>query len=466
MKILNFKLYIMIRKLLFNNIYLLLGIVFFYSNIVCANGDDSLPTRIKEVKTLIANGEYQDAVKIMDELYLKYPDSLSVLLDRAVCNLYIGRADVAKLMMNKYLDKDTTNYDTYNVKGAACENLGELDSALTNYNIAIKMNNKIPDAYYNRGKVYFSQHKYSEALNDLIKAKQNCSKGTNNNNIIMLLAQTYVAVHQYDKALKEFKIIEKKNPDNIFITQNMADAYFLNKNYKMAIEYYTKALNIDSNNVNMLNNRAICYNEIRESEKAELDQEKIETIQRQQGVQIQLLKYKDIVAEDDAFKFKIPNNWRAFSSDMKDSVIIVFFNPEFKNIVNSDTIDYNFGGELKIIKSNLITDADLNNIINQRAAISDNYVLNREIETSNYRYYKNIMKKLYNPTASLHQGLMKAEYNNFSDDPSDNRFILEYHCVNNKGWLATLYIWVPIDEAFYYEKLLDYILSTLSINIQ
>ncbi len=460
------KLFMTIRSLLKNVCFFILFLFLFMENSFSQEVSE-FNIKSQEIKLLLSKSNYKEAIVIANELYKKYPDSLSVLIDIGICNLYLGRSDITKLMANKYIEKSNKNYDVHNLKGAACENLGELDSAFISYSTAIELNDKRADAFFNRGRLLFNQAKYSEALKDLIIAKKVCPSDVENFNIVMMLGQTYAALKQYDKALIEYKLIEKNNNQNLFLMQNMANSYFFKKDYEKASEYFTKILEIDSNNVDILNNRALCYNELQESEKAELDYIKIEKIQKEKGVQINLLKYKEVVPADKSFKFKIPENWRAFSYDKKDTVqdtvIIKFFNKDFYNVVNADTIAYNFGGELKIIKNNIkdTTTNETNDILAKMALIADKYILEREMERSKYNYYRITFRKLFNSNPLLIQGLVKAEYD---DNGMEKRYIIEYYAVNNKGDLAKLYLWVPLEDAFFYEKLLEYIIETFNMN--
>lgn len=423
-------------------------------------GTEHIEAKLLEVETLISQQDYSSAISILKSIEAEDPENRNVLFNLGLCYLQIGRADVTKRYLSKYIELEKKDYAAHNLLGIAFENLGETDSSFVYFNKAIKINSKASEAYFNRGRLYFSQSKFELALKDFLKAKSD----DKNFNLSMMLAQTYYALGKYAEALKEYKISLNLKPNDFLILKNLGNTASQLKDFKAAIEYYSQALEIQDDDVDILNNRMLCYNELEDSENSEKDAQRIKDIQAEKGVQISMLQYKMIKSEDDILWLRIPKNWRAFVSDnakTKDSVIIKFFNPDFENNVSQENFTYSFGGELKIIKN---ISLDTSQSINMaRAAISEKYEMERLEETQQYYLYKPTFRKIFNPTEKLNQGLVKAECQETQD--LERRIIHEYHAVTNNGWLITLYVWLPEQDSFYYEKLLDFIIESLQINI-
>lgn len=462
-------------------------------NNTCLGKD--IEQKLNKVDMLLNSQEYRQASEILYELEQEYPDNPAILFSSSFCYLYLGRADISKNYANKYISIGKPIADIYNIKGAACEYLDELDSAIYCFSKAIEIDKKSPDAYFNRGKIYFNKKEFSLALSDFKSAKNNTKikisknqkndKNINSNNIntnninadiFIMLAQTYVSMGKYNEAVEEYKIAETIKQNNAFVLQNLGNLYYLLKDFSTAEKYYSKVLNIEPENLEVLNNRALCYNELGESEKAEIDQANIETIQIKTGIQLNKLKFKNVVSPKEDFSFSIPEDWRAFVSEspdintestskninLSDTTTILFFNPNFDNSISDYSITYDFGGELKLIKN--VQPASQSTDIEQekeskRTAIAIEFETERQEKINTFTYYKILSRKIFSPTEKLDQGFLKAEC--ILDTNSNLRTQMEYYAVNNSGDLLVFTIWVPKEQSFFYEKLLEYIISTI-----
>ncbi len=438
-------------------IILIVSITQLYSQTSILNSENT-EAKLLEVEQMMGRGDYRNAISLLHKIEEEEPQNLSILFNLGFCYLKTGRADVTKTYMGRYIDRNKNYYPAYNLKGIACQRLGEADSAIIYFTKAIKLDDKLQEAFFNRGNIYISQSRFKKALKDFLKVKK---IGKNNQNINIMLAQTYVGLRKYKNALKEYMLALKFKPKDFMLIKSIANVLVKLKKYKEAIKYYSKALNIEPDNIEALNNRMMCYNNIEEeSEKAELDGQRIKQIQKEKGVQTDLLSYKMVSPQDKSFLFRIPKNWRAFVAENKDSTVIKFFNPEFKNVVNAEEFYYSFGGELKIKKH--IKFKDKKDIKKSMAIVSEKYMKDRLNESQKYIYYRPTFKKLFNPTDKLHRGLIKAKIQ--KDEMDEELVIHEYHAITNSGWFVTLYIWVPEKDAFYYENLLEFIISSLKIN--
>ena len=165
-------------------------------------GTEHIEAKLLEVETLISQQDYSSAISILKSIEAEDPENRNVLFNLGLCYLQIGRADVTKRYLSKYIELEKKDYAAHNLLGIAFENLGETDSSFVYFNKAIKINSKASEAYFNRGRLYFSQSKFELALKDFLKAKSD----DKNFNLSMMLAQTYYALGKYAEALKEYKV--------------------------------------------------------------------------------------------------------------------------------------------------------------------------------------------------------------------------------------------------------------------
>ncbi len=75
----------------------------------------------------------------------------------------------------------------------------------------------------------------------------------------VILANTYYAQHEYDKAIETYKKSLEFEPNNSAIYNSIGASYHMNKEYKEAIKSYKKSIEFDPNNESAYNNLAIVH---------------------------------------------------------------------------------------------------------------------------------------------------------------------------------------------------------------
>lgn len=85
-----------------------------------------------------------------------------------------------------------------------------------------------------------------------------------------IIGNIYIHYNMLQDALNYLYQAHQLAPKDVEIINNIANIYFVDKQYGLAIEYYTKAINTEPNEV-VYSNRAICYENIGEYELAQQD---------------------------------------------------------------------------------------------------------------------------------------------------------------------------------------------------
>ncbi|PKC02280.1 TPR-like protein [Rhizophagus irregularis] len=168
-------------------------------------------------------------------------------------------------------------------------------------NEAIELKGKKPNAWYIRGEIHLRQGNYNDAVKDLTTS---IYYNANINNLYTILGISYYNNND-EYALKNFNIMLKKDPNNYLCLRYCAYIYEKQgkfsdtskildkllsisekdslilcyygeilskmKKYDSAIPYFTKANNIDPENVHNLTKRAIIYYILQEYDNALLD---------------------------------------------------------------------------------------------------------------------------------------------------------------------------------------------------
>lgn len=134
-------------------------------------------------------------------------------------------------------------------------NLAEIDKierladsvALYNYNKAISLKKGYTECLTNRGAIYRTMG--AKAVNKGIQASNQATKYH-----FDTLANAY-----FQKAISDYDVALKNNPEYYQAISNRANVYFEMRNYDKAIEDYNQSLTFDPNNLNAITNRAASY---------------------------------------------------------------------------------------------------------------------------------------------------------------------------------------------------------------
>lgn len=417
---------------------------------------------LKKAISLMEKSNFQDAIVIFEDFLSKHPEHLVAIYNTAMCNLYLGRPDIAVEHLYTFIRKNQQDADAYNLLGLALERVGETAKAITNYTKSIELEKNYYEAYFNRGRCYYLTNKIQQAKSDISFSKKNKFI---NPDLYLLSGKINLETKSFNAAIEDFKTIEKYKKDNPEYLAMLAEAYFKTNNHEKSIQCYNKILKLQPDDINALNNRSLCYHNLGEDEKAEQDKAKINEIQQKIGINPNLLEFRKLVSADKSFSIDIPEKWRAFVSSGDEMNVIVFFNPDFPNTQAGDTaFQCDFGGEIIYYPHYFTIDTASNvNTIQLRTYKQKEYIKNRKVEREKmFTNFKERMRKTFNANEKNARELVKS---NYIDSVIGKEFYgIEYSIITTSGKLICLYLWIPNENSFEYEAVLDRIQSSLQIN--
>ena len=191
----------------------------------------------------------------MDKTYSS--KELSELWDKAqeLCNKN-KQEDALKLLNPFCNDINTPEFTSFlNLAGLIALNLNEIEAGFSWLLKSYQLDPEQIEVNYNLSIIYENQKNYKQALDHL---SQSLQIDPNNTNCLFNRANIYETLGLYDDALEDIKMLIK--------IEQSADIYNLYgliqsgcKNFNQAISLYKQALNLDSNNIEFLNNLAIAY---------------------------------------------------------------------------------------------------------------------------------------------------------------------------------------------------------------
>ncbi len=449
-----------------NLLFCFIVLVFTFSFVLYAQNTN---TKEAKAQALMDQGKFFEADKIFDEILESNPSKVDILYNAAYCKFVVGKPYVAINYLKTFIMKNKNDAEAYNLLGLAYERTGFYDDAMTEYSNAIQKDKNLYEAYFNRGRIYLQFDSVELAKKDFNYAKKN---KIINPELYYTTGRLYIQLRQYDSALIDLNKILKYKKDDPYYLALLGDAYFVTSNkdtskLEKAIEYYTKSLALDSENVVLLKNRAFVYNTLDQNEKAELDREKILQIQARDGINPANINYRRLVSSDNSFEIDIPVDWKVFISKNDSLDAIFFFDTNFNYTLQDGFYIYDFGGIITYYPKYFVPDT--NNIgatLDLRNEKLITYAEERKAICYGNTIMKNyfeVMRKQFNPNEKIARMLVKY---NFVLEDRGKFFGVEYFCVSKAGKLVAIQLWLPYENYFHYEALLDYIYESLEVEVE
>jgi tetratricopeptide (TPR) repeat protein len=158
----------------------------------------------------------------------------------------------------KSLEINPDNIDANNNLGAMLRNKNQFDVAERYLQKAHFLDLKYSSAYENLAGLYFMQNNLHKAISILENAKANFAEVSNlwKHN----LAIFYYQNSDYDKAIKNYKELHTKEPDNSLILNNIGAAYEKLSKVSLAEKYFSGAIELvrdNTKNKKTLDQRAV-----------------------------------------------------------------------------------------------------------------------------------------------------------------------------------------------------------------
>ena len=219
--------------------------------------------------------KYEEELKDLDFLIAKIGSASELSLEKGRVLVLSGDTLGAFKTMDKLVQKDSLNADAWGGRALINMFLNKNDSAMHDYNQAIKRNSTNPSHFINRGNLHYEKHNYRACLSDYDKAIALAPTNEqalfnrsllrfeigdyNNsladlNKVIELNPQLYEAVYQravvnqqlgnFEKSITDFTKIIEQYPDFVPAYHARAFAYGILGNKKASYADTQKAIKI------------------------------------------------------------------------------------------------------------------------------------------------------------------------------------------------------------------------------
>lgn len=219
------------------------------------NTDDQL----MQAMELLKSGKINESKKIVENIFNKSPGNLNALLMMGLIMVHNKNYYYAIDLLKNFTKKINNHPISYANLGIAYLEINEIDHAIENLDVALKLKPDYSEAFFYLGHAYTKLHLYNQAEQSYAKAiKYNpeyidayCSLGL-----------LYYEQSAFTRALDVYKTIIFYWPKNINALNQLGHLYYLLKNYDDSIRYFNNSLSLRINQSDTLLERALSYIEI------------------------------------------------------------------------------------------------------------------------------------------------------------------------------------------------------------
>ncbi len=183
--------------------------------------------------TTAAITDYTQAIKIRPEMYDYYSMRAEVYFE-------IKQYDLSNADYLQMIKLEPGNTDGYMGYGRNLRDQNKLDEAIEQFTYAFKLDSKFSQALAFRAECYAKQHKYEEAVADMIAAIE---MDENRKAIYELV---YIDKEGVDYAMPQLKIQMAKNPNTPTWYVFAGMIYEQQRSFKKAIAFYEKVKTLDA----------------------------------------------------------------------------------------------------------------------------------------------------------------------------------------------------------------------------
>jgi len=209
---------------------------------------------------------YSEAIK-------RNPEDDNIQVNAGLTCLAAGDTDSARIYFQKSLSINPNNtVAKLNLSLCAPEST---DEQIRQLDQLIMENREFPMAYAQRAYQYYLAGNYNSAISDYNSA---IKLDPGNPEYILERGILYEKINEIDRAIEDFNTVLLLDENNDQAWYNLANAFFLKSEYETSIEYYSQAIILNPSKPDLYYNRSLAYFYLKEIEKACIDMRKAQSL--------------------------------------------------------------------------------------------------------------------------------------------------------------------------------------------
>lgn len=185
-----------------------------------------------------------------------------------ICNEYYDMQQFDKMLelCNEILKLNPQNAEAYYNRGVAYQAKNESEKALNDYTKTIDLNENYTNAYYNRALLYEKDKKFNLALDDYNKTIK--LKPAFIVDAYIGRGNSHRGLNMADKAMKDYSKAIEMDSLNVEAHSNMGSILVESGEYEKALNNYSFVMGIDSTNIDLYNKLGYTYELMKDYKKA------------------------------------------------------------------------------------------------------------------------------------------------------------------------------------------------------
>lgn len=223
---------------------------------------------LTEADIFFAANETRNAKDVLENVVKKFPENTDGLLKLGELYYFVKQYENAFAKINQALKVNENLAKGYYLKGSIYKEVGDTGKAISSLETAIEQDNKNYGAFLALGLIYGAKK------NALAFEYYNNAITINPSNTEALYAKAKLMqdINQIKEAVAMYNQILKLDPAHIFSIYNLGAIEFgINHNPQAAMDYFTKAINVNPKYAEAYYARGACYQEMKDNDNASAD---------------------------------------------------------------------------------------------------------------------------------------------------------------------------------------------------
>jgi len=216
-----------------------------------------------------SNKNYKDSIHYFEKSIVYKIEIETSYYNIGVCYMELKDYQSAIIIYNLLIkENNTTNFSIFYNQGICYFNMGDHKNALLNYFKCLKTNPNYSSANNNIAIIYIEDKKYDKAIVHLNKC---ISLDKDHINFYINISDCYNQLKKYNKSLELSNTglkLNKESNNLKFLYNNIGLSHKGLNNYKDAIQYFNKCIELDKYYLLAYNNKSICYYNIGDYKKS------------------------------------------------------------------------------------------------------------------------------------------------------------------------------------------------------
>jgi tetratricopeptide (TPR) repeat protein len=194
--------------------------------------------------------------------------SPQTLVNRGIDYFNRNEIDSAIAEYNEAIRRDPNNARVLYRRGDAYRTKSDFDRAIADYSEAIRLNSKDTYALYNRGVSYKNKQDYDHAIADYSEVIRLDPKDPDP---LVARGNVYMIRKDYDRAIADYSAAVRLDSKNALALLGRGNAYRTLKNYDQAIADYNASIRLNANSASAFYNRGVTYRNKQDYDRAVTD---------------------------------------------------------------------------------------------------------------------------------------------------------------------------------------------------